>query len=168
MIGVGFSSTDAFLSRAIRAFSRDPGLPDKEQPSHMWILHDAYGTECVMGEEWTGFGVVTYKWFAKRNRIIHVIPAQPTLSRIHVDARARVDAAAEFLGDGYDFIGLLGHVFKALRHLKSPKRMICQEAVQRFFPELFPSRLGLWEATPAKLLLDGTGRLPQISLPPVR
>lgn len=151
MIAIGFSTTDKLLSRLIRWKTSIPELKPEETPSHVWILHDAYGSEYVMQAEWYGFGVISFEHFKKTNRVIDVISVSDMLAWRNVDARARVFEAAEWLGDGYDFWHMLGFVLPALAHGDSPKQLMCSEAVVRFAPELFPG-VNPERASPPRML----------------
>lgn len=152
MIAIGFSTTSKLSSALIRWRTKVPELPPDQMPSHAWLLHDAYGSEYVMEAEWSGFRVISFAQFKNANRIIDIVPVSDRMARRNVDARARVYEAAEWLGDSYDWKGILGFALPRLLLAQSPKALLCSEAVVRSFPELFPG-LDPERASPAQLLV---------------
>lgn len=141
-IHIGFSTTDALLSRAIRAIRREP-------VSHAWILHRAYGGMCVMESEWRGFRVVDFDFFRSENRICDVVQVTERMKKLGLDPQERVDAMRKELGDKYDVRSLFGFVIPGLVRGQSPRQLFCAEACVRFAPQLFPGadpeRTSPWE-----------------------
>lgn len=130
MICVGFSTHSGnVVSRLIRWMTGS-------KASHTWLLVDdaLFGTEMVMEATEVGFRFITYSRFkAEGNDIVTVVtPAFPL--------KPGMRQAAMWLGERYDFGGLLGSAVVLLgrwlrRKWKNPlgssKAMFCSEAVVR-------------------------------------
>jgi hypothetical protein len=125
-IRVGFSTTNAALSRLIRWFTRSP-------VSHAWVLYyDAeFDCECVFEFSIGGGQIHTYEAFKKHNTIVHVWTPRVALG-------PGFRKAAPLLDRGYDYLGLLGMIWVQVGEwLKrkwrnpwgSPKRDFCSESV---------------------------------------
>ena len=128
---IGFSTTDALLSRLIRRITGS-------KVSHAFLVYfDVdFDREMVMEAVGAGFRIVPLDKFAKHNRIVAIVrPRHP------IDEGLR--AAVDWLGEGYDAPGLVGMAlllaFRALRRrarrarnlLASRRALFCSEAVAR-------------------------------------
>jgi hypothetical protein len=127
---IGFSTTDALLSRAIRRLTGS-------RVSHAFLVYRDvdFDREMVMEAVGAGFRIVPLDKFAKHNRIVEIVtPRHP------IDEGLR--AAVEWLGEGYDTRGLLGMAVllaaRALRRrarlrnlLANRRALFCSEAVAR-------------------------------------
>jgi len=125
-IWIGFSTTNNLISRVIRWFTRST-------TSHAWIAFASQdmGMDVVLEAHFT-FRAVPYVWFKKRNRIVaeYEIPV----------GQAAVAKCASFLGENYDYTGIVGGIivsvgrwFKHKWHNPwgNPKAQTCSEAVVR-------------------------------------
>jgi hypothetical protein len=125
-IKIGFSTSNGWLPRIIRFFTR-------AKVSHTFILmQDAlYGRDMVLEAAWLGFTMRTLDGFIKAgNQVVALIdPKQP------IDAG--VDQALGWLDTLYDYTGLLGMaVVEIGRYLKrqwhnpshGPHALFCSEA----------------------------------------
>lgn len=147
MIAIGFSTSTSLISKAIRWFTRS-------KVSHVWILHEAYGDCYVMDSVASGFRVVPYEYFLKRNRVYYLRDVEDDLRELNIDPVQRLHKVAKWLGRPYDFLGIVRFLLRPLffwRPVSTPRKMICSEAVVRFAPELFPGINPEW-ATPKSLL----------------
>lgn len=123
---IGFSTSDAWYSRIIRRFT-------KSEVSHTFLLVEVLGRDLVFEEGPDGFHARTVENFSKGNRIVRVIePKYP------IDAG--VEAAFVWLGQRYDYVGLLGMFFvmvarwfgkKIHNPMSSASSMFCSEAGAR-------------------------------------
>jgi hypothetical protein len=128
---IGFSTTDALLSRLIRRLTRST-------VSHAFLVYRDvdFEREMVMEAVGAGFRIVPLDKFAKHNRIVAIVkPRHP------IDEGLK--AAVDWLGEGYDAPGLVGMavllVLRALRRRKLRVRnllarrsaLFCSEAVAR-------------------------------------
>lgn len=128
---IGFSTTNALLSRLIRWGTRSP-------VSHAFLVYfDVdFDREMVMEAVGAGFRIVPLDKFAKHNRIVEIVtPRHP------IDEGLK--AAVDWLGEGYDKSGLVGLaallLFRALRLrmrrarnvFASRRTLFCSEAVAR-------------------------------------
>lgn len=131
MVRVGFSTHRSnLLSTVIRWLTGS-------KVSHTWLLIDEpyFGIPLVMEATEVGFRLIPYEVFAKKNDIVEIVSVDPT----RLDSvEASVKRAAQWLGDDYDFGGLLGSAVILLgRRLKkrwknpfaSSTAMFCSEAV---------------------------------------
>jgi MYXO-CTERM domain-containing protein len=128
---IGFSTTDAILSRLVRWLTRS-------QVSHAFLVYfDVdFDREMVMEAVGAGFRIVPLDKFATHNRIVEIVTP-----RHSIDEGLR--AAVEWLGESYDAPGLVGMAvllaFRALRRrtrtmrnlIASPRALFCSEAVAR-------------------------------------
>jgi hypothetical protein len=145
-VAVGFSTTNAPISRLIRLVTREP-------VTHAWILHEAYGSNYVMEASlFAGFRVVSYQWFRKHNQVFHVEPVAERLQFIGVDARARVNRVAEELGDAYDVWNFVGYVLPKLLAFRSPTKLLCTEVMIRYFVPEFCKGLDPERTTAGQLM----------------
>jgi hypothetical protein len=131
VIRVGFSTGKKnVLSAVIRFFTGS-------KVSHAWLLlEDTYfGLPLVLEATTEGFRLIPYAKFQAKTTVIEVVDLDPTYP---VDSG--VKQAAQWLGDSYDFGGLLGSAFVLVgrwlkRKWKNPsassKAMFCSEAVVR-------------------------------------
>lgn len=127
MVSVGFSTTNMWLSRFIRWLT-------KSKVSHTWLTFtDAtLQRQMVMEASFWGFRVVTMAEFKKDSTVIAIIPPKVPLDTATV-------AAADWLGDYYDFEGLVGAGVVSFwytwfkRRIKSPfhsgTALFCSESV---------------------------------------
>ncbi len=130
-VRIGFSTTDALLSRMVRALTRS-------KVSHAFLVYfDVdFDRDMVMEAVGAGFRIVPLDRFARHNRIVDVVTP-----RFPIDEGLR--AAVDWLGESYDAPGLLGMAlllaFRALRRrtrrvrnlLASRRALFCSEAVAR-------------------------------------
>jgi hypothetical protein len=128
---IGFSTTDALLSRLIRRLTRS-------RVSHAWLVYRDvdFDREMVMEAVGAGFRIVPLDKFARHNRIVEIVTP-----RYSIDEGLK--AAVDWLGEGYDRRGLVGMalllLFRALRRrtrgvrnlIASPRALFCSEAVAR-------------------------------------
>lgn len=127
MIKVGFSTCKRnVLSRIIRWFTRS-------QASHAWLLVEGsfLGMDMVMEATEGGFRLTSYETFRKGHDIVKIVePSFP------LDEGAR--KAAAWLGESYDYLGLVGSAVVILGRwlrrkwrnpLDAPRSMFCSEAV---------------------------------------
>ena len=128
---IGFSTTDALLSRLIRRLTRS-------KVSHAWLVYRDvdFDREMVMEAVGAGFRIVPLDKFAQHNRIVEIVtPRHP------IDEGLK--AAVDWLGEGYDARGLVGMglllLVRALRRrtrrvrnlFASRRALFCSEAVAR-------------------------------------
>jgi hypothetical protein len=151
-VAIGFSTTDAWTSRAIRYFTRDAALKPEESPSHAWLLHEAYGSLYVMEAEWRGFRVISYDYFKTQNRVIETHSVVDLLANKGINVRSRVFEMAERLGDAYDWVHFFTFLWPMLSTGQSTKTLLCSEAIVRFAPELFPG-VDPERARPSQLMI---------------
>ncbi len=128
---IGFSTTDALLSRLIRRLTRS-------EVSHAFLVYRDVDFDRVMVMEavGAGFRVVPFDKFEQHNRIVEIVtPRHP------IDEGLK--AAVDWLGEAYDTSGLIGMglllLFRGLRRrtrrlrnlIASPRALFCSEAVAR-------------------------------------
>lgn len=128
---IGFSTTDALLSRLVRWLTRS-------EVSHAFLVYfDVdFDRDMVMEAAGAGFRIVPLDKFARHNRIVEIVtPRHP------IDEGLK--AAVDWLGEGYDAPGLVGMgfllAFRALRRrtrrvrnlIASRRALFCSEAVAR-------------------------------------
>lgn len=130
MIRVGFSTHKSnFLSATIRIFTGS-------KVSHTWLLVEDepfFGIPMVMEATEVGFRYIPFETFKSKNDVVEVLtPTHPLDKGVHV--------ANAWLGDSYDFLGLLMSFFVVVGHwvkrkVKNPvhssRSMFCSEAVVR-------------------------------------
>lgn len=130
MVYVGFSTTNAILSRFIRWVT-------KSEVSHTFLVFDLYGRAWVLEAGFFGVTMLPVDKFQKDN-IIKTMAAIPEIGDEHI-AKAMDD-----LGDRYDFGGLLGSAVVIVgrwfkRKWKNPwqdsKAMFCSEFVVTILQE---------------------------------
>jgi hypothetical protein len=103
--------------------------------SHVWLLLDdaLFDVDMVMEASEFGFRLIPYESFAAKNEIIEVITPKYPLEE-------GVKLAATWLGQRYDFMGLIGMAvvlvggwFRKKWHnpLQSARAMFCSEALVR-------------------------------------
>ena len=151
MIRVGFSTdTSSIISAVVRWFTGS-------KTSHVWLLFDDtfFGLPMVLESADVGFRLIPYENFkAQHNTVLAVLdPPYP------LDVGVR--EAAMWIGESYDYTGLVGSVFVLLgRWLKrkwrnpwaSPKALFCTESVVRVMQA---------SHYPGSETLDPTGTTPQ-------
>lgn len=128
---IGFSTTDALLSRLIRRLTGS-------RVSHAFLVYRDvdFDREMVMEAAGAGFRIVPLDKFERHNRIVAIVtPRHP------IDEGLK--AAVDWLGEGYDAPGLVGMaillVLRALRRRKlrlrnllaNRRALFCSEAVAR-------------------------------------
>ncbi len=128
---IGFSTTDALLSRLIRRFTRS-------KVSHAFLVYfDVdFDREMVMEAVGAGFRIVPLDKFAKHNRVVEIVTPRHSIDE-------GLKTAVDWLGQGYDTKGLVGMAFLlAMRALRRRTRRVrnlfasraslfCSEAVAR-------------------------------------
>jgi hypothetical protein len=130
MVRVGFSTrTRNLMSRAIRWLTGS-------KASHAWLLVEDtfFGIDMVMEATEVGFRLIPFDNFkAEGNDIVALLEAPYPLDE-------GVHAAARWIGERYDFAGLLGSAFVLLGRwlrkkwrnpMASSRSMFCSEAVVR-------------------------------------
>ena len=159
-IKIGFSTTNSIVSRAIRWFT-------KSAVSHCFILfEDSFlGCDLLLEASAGGFQVMRFDVFAAKNRVVRLVPlSQPILYG--------VQEATRWLGDSYDYLGLVGSAVmmvarwakrKIKNPLHAPRSMFCSEAIVRALQTAnYPGASGLDPAsvTPEDLLefLEGPAK----------
>lgn len=101
--------------------------------SHVWFLYydQDFACDMVMDAHETGFRLIPYENFVKRNTVVAVLNPPENLD-------AGMAKAAKWIGTHYDFVGLFGmgmvSLARALRtNLRNPFRsqtsVFCSEAV---------------------------------------
>ena len=129
-VRVGFSTTDAPISRIIRWVTQS-------RASHCFFLYasEDLGKDVVMEAATEGFRVMPWDVFRKRNRVIQVVTPAPTYPLVPA-----VRKIAEHLGSAYDFGGLAGAGavvaakrggFRIKNATASSHSLFCSEAVVR-------------------------------------
>lgn len=93
---VGFSTTNSWISRAIRWGSRS-------EVSHSYMRFSIAGEEIILHADYRGIEALGMKRFCSKNTVVMEfvvdLPWQPLIAEI-----------VEELGTPYDFLGLLGQV----------------------------------------------------------
>jgi hypothetical protein len=125
---VGFSTTDALLSRLVRRLSRS-------RVSHAFLVYRDvdFDREMVMEAVGAGFRLLPLDKFARHNSIVRIFTPRHSLDE-------GLKAAVDWLGEGYDAPGLLGMglllVARSLRirvksrnFLARSSSLFCSEAV---------------------------------------
>jgi len=132
-----FATTGALLSRIIRAFTRST-------VSHVAIGTSMQGVPVVI--EASGWGVRIFprkRWERSREVVAE--------ARFYVDISGEIPYAIEFVGDRYDYVGLLGYLIvmplrwlgKKIRNpLGNPRAFVCSELPLRLDRE---HRIPEWE-----------------------
>jgi hypothetical protein len=147
MIAIGFSTSDWWISRLIRWFTNST-------VSHVWILHEAYGSQYIMEATASGFRIMEYERFKRANKVIYTHNILEDFEELNIDPSTRLNNTARWLGDKYDFLGVLKFLLKPLKIWKgmsTPRKLQCSEAISRHFaPELFPGLDPEW-STPELL-----------------
>jgi hypothetical protein len=132
-VRVGFSTTNAWLSRLIRKLSRS-------RVSHAFLVYGDvdFGRDMVMEAVGNGFRIVPYSGFEKHNTVVaQITPAFPI--------EKGLQEAVNWLGAGYDTGGLVGMAWLMVKRwfrlrarsvrtrnpLASSRALFCSEAVAR-------------------------------------
>lgn len=130
-VRIGFSTTDAWLSRFIRWVTGS-------KVSHAFLVYRDVDFERVMVMEavGAGFRIVPLDKFAKHNRIVGIVTP-------HHPIDEGLKTAVDWLGEGYDAGGIVGMAIllaaRALRRrtrgarnfLANRRALFCSEAVAR-------------------------------------
>ena len=100
-VWVGFSTTNLWISRLIRWFT-------KSKASHAWIAFESQelGTKIVLEAHYT-FRAVPYSFFARQNKVVAEV-------EMVGDTSSMVAKCAEFLGTDYDYTGIVGGIIVSL------------------------------------------------------
>ncbi len=128
---IGFSTTDALLSRLVRRLTRS-------EVSHAFLVYRDVDFDRVMVMEavGAGFRIVPLDKFAQHNRIVEIVAPRHAIDE-------GLEAAVDWLGESYDAKGLVGMglllLFRGLRRgtrrlrnvIASPRALFCSEAVAR-------------------------------------
>src|SRR4029077_256980 len=127
MIQIGFSTGKSSpISAAIRFFT-------KSKTSHAFLIYDdeTLGDQYILEADIGGFQPMRYSLFKKKNNVVaEVDPIVPM--------GAALKAADKWVGEAYDYEGLLGNILPMVgRWFKqkwktpfhNPKAMFCSEAV---------------------------------------
>jgi hypothetical protein len=95
-VRVGFSTTNALLSRLVRRLSRS-------KVSHAFLVYRDvdFEREMVMEAVGAGFRIVPLEKFAKHNTLVRIFTPRHPLDE-------GLKAAVDWLGEGYDAPGLIG------------------------------------------------------------
>lgn len=97
MVYIGFSKNKSLLSRLLCFFT-------KAECSHCFFVFDLYGQGWVLQADWDGIVIDSLAKFQKRDDVV-ALAAVPELDD------QDLAAAMQYLGDGYDYMGLLGGIF---------------------------------------------------------
>ncbi len=130
-VRIGFSTTDAFLSRLIRRMTGS-------QVSHAFLVYRDVDFERVMVMEavGAGFRIVPLDKFEKHNRVVAIVTPRHSIDE-------GLKAAVDWLGEAYDKGGLVGmglllllrtlrlRVRRARNLLANRRTLFCSEAVAR-------------------------------------
>ena len=102
MIKIGFSTSKALTSRAIRWATRS-------RVSHTFLLVEGsfFGQDMVMEAVASGFRLVPFATFKKQNEIVTLITPVVPLDK-------GVEEAVNWLGERYNFEGIFGMLFVLL------------------------------------------------------
>jgi hypothetical protein len=127
-VNVCFSTSNGLVSRVIRWFSR-------AEVSHALITFYDETLDKVFVMEAGGRGFLLTPWAKWRQN--HTLTCRYSLCISTRHQEESIRKLAEFLGSQYDYISLLGFVFRRwvrrMRNpLDSPKRLVCSEAVAMF------------------------------------
>ena len=93
---IGFSTTNALLSRLVRRLTRS-------RVSHAFLVYRDvdFDREMVMEAVGAGFRIVPLDKFAKHNRLVRIFTPRHSIDE-------GLKAAVDWLGEGYDAPGLVG------------------------------------------------------------
>jgi hypothetical protein len=127
-VWVGFSTTNLWISRLIRFFTRS-------KASHAWLSYESneLNSIIVLEAHYT-FRALPYAFFKRQNTIVKEVEITKG------DTSTMVAACAKFLGTDYDYTGIVGGLIVSLGNwLKkkwknpwgNPKVQTCSEAVVR-------------------------------------
>lgn len=131
-VWVGFSTTNRLLSRVIRWVTRS-------RVSHVWLSWESreLGQRMVMEAHWD-FRAIPYASFARANTVVKEI-------EIRRNGEALVKSCVDFLGQPYDYTGIVGGLWVQLgkwlrRRWRNPlgksDAQTCSEAVTRGLQEI--------------------------------
>jgi hypothetical protein len=153
VVRIGFSTSDAWISKVIRWWTRAP-------VSHVFLIYhsNCLGQDMVLDVAFSGFRVLPLELFSRQNTVLHIIEPE-------VDLTPGMRVVARWLGKPYDWRAFVAfnRWFKAFRANPSenPKSIICTEAVihaLRISGYPGAACLGPKTTTPAELLAFLTQR----------
>lgn len=125
-IRIGFSASRGLLGRFVRWFTRSP-------INHTWIAVRSMGLELIIHSTVGGVQVDLRDKWEKRNRVVEEY-------RVIPDVTEGFHKAMSYLGDRYDYLGLLGFVPYYIgrwfgRKVKNPwastRAVVCSELIVR-------------------------------------
>lgn len=123
MVTIGFSTTDEYLQRLIRWFTRS-------KTSHCWFSTELEGVPVIVHATIGGIKIEPRVTWEKHNKIVSEFAYSSDISE-------GVKHAFTLLGTKYDYVALLGYIFvifwkrwfgkKIKNFLASPNAMVCSE-----------------------------------------
>lgn len=132
MVSIGFSTTNKFISKAIRWLT-------KSRVSHCFIMFDWLGKKWVLEAGFFGVGILPLERFlADGNVIVEVVD----LPAVELEDLV---PAMEDMGERYDFGGLLGGIFPLIgkwfrqkwhNPLNNTKALFCSEFIVYWLKDL--------------------------------
>jgi hypothetical protein len=125
-VRIGFSTSHALISRAINRATNSA-------VSHAFFIYRSrdFDRELIMHAWWSGFGVTTREHFEQSNTIVDIV-------RPVIPLDDALKHAADWLGDQYDYAGIVGMVPVLIarackRRIKnpwhSPGSLFCSDAI---------------------------------------
>lgn len=129
MLSIVFTVSDSFVSKAIRWVT-------KSETSHVAIGTEIFGVPVFMHSTVGGVQITPRERYLKNNRVV-----AEYVANVDVESKLRnnVMKVAEYLGEKYDYIGLVGYAIlifawrlfrkKIKNPLASPTAMVCSEFV---------------------------------------
>lgn len=146
MVLIGFSTTENWLSRLIRWYT-------KASVSHTFLMFDQDGVDMVLDVDFSGYRLIPFTEFAKDNNVIYLVTPI-------VDIDLGLRAVRMWLGKPYDWRTFIAfhRWFRALkRHpTENPTSIICTEvAITAMRISGYPGADGLdAKGTSPQALLD--------------
>lgn len=124
MISIGFSTTDTWMGKLIRWFT-------KSQVSHVFVYFELGNSGWVVEAGWTGVDIISWDKFTRDNKVVKMVNLPDAVD-------PDLAYTLEMVGEPYDYPGLLGMVLvMAGRHFHrkwnnptaSGKAIFCSEMV---------------------------------------
>lgn len=149
MVTIGFSTTNKWMSKLIRFFTRAP-------ISHVWLSYydETLGTKMVLQAEWFSYEVRPWARWIRENELIKeyqlLAPKDELTTALQIQATC-IGLKYDYLAAGWT--GLLAWTRKKFKG--SPYRLMCSESVLRFF-QLCPTYKHWFSG----LDVENTGPLP--------